>query len=162
MDFPTRITKSSSSAIYNIFIDKTKNVNYTIEPAINGLSDHDAQILVLHDIKINNKKPRFAIKRQINDNSIAQFKINLSYESWTETFKEESVDTNFKNFLNTYLRIFNHSFPYEKFNTNNNNKAWLTKGIKTSCQRKRDLYMLYKYSQEPKFQSYYKNYTIIL
>ncbi len=80
MDFPTRITKSSSTAIDNIFIDKTKNVNYTIEPAINGLLDHDAQILVLHDIKINNKKPQFAIKHQINDNSIAQFKINLSYQ----------------------------------------------------------------------------------
>jgi exonuclease III len=56
VDFPTRITKNTSTAIDNIFIDKTKNSDYTIEPIINGLSDHDAQVLVLHNIKIINQK----------------------------------------------------------------------------------------------------------
>jgi len=42
VDFPTRITKYNSTAIDNIFIDKTKNCDYTIEPIINGLLDHDA------------------------------------------------------------------------------------------------------------------------
>jgi endonuclease/exonuclease/phosphatase family metal-dependent hydrolase len=56
VDFPTRITQNISTAIDNIFIDKTKNSDYTIEPIINGLSDHDVQELVLHNIKIINKK----------------------------------------------------------------------------------------------------------
>ena len=49
VNFPTRITKNSSTAIDNIFINKVKHSNYCIESFINGLSDHDAQILVLHN-----------------------------------------------------------------------------------------------------------------
>ena len=59
-----------------------------------------------------------------------QFKLNLSYENWSDTFTEEDVDTNFKHFLNVYLRNFYNSFPYEKVHINYNKKAWLTKGIK--------------------------------
>ena len=63
VDFPTRITDNTSTAIDNIFIDKTKNNDYTIEPVINGLSDHDAQVLVLHNIKIINQETPLDRKR---------------------------------------------------------------------------------------------------
>jgi hypothetical protein len=52
VNFPTRITNHSSTAIDNIFINKVTNSNYSIESFINGLSDHDTQILVLHNINI--------------------------------------------------------------------------------------------------------------
>ena len=162
MDFPTRITDNTSTAIDNIFIDKTKNNDYTIEPVINSRSDHDAQVLVLHNIKIINQETPFARKRLINSDTIAQFKVNLSYESWSETFTEEYVDTSFKKILNAYLRIFYHCFPYKKVHINYNKKAWLTKCIKISCQRKRDLYILYKTTSNPNFKHYYKSYTKIL
>jgi len=45
---------------------------------------------------------------------------------------------------------------------NYNKKAWLTKGIKISCQQKRDLYILYKTTSNPNFKHYYKSYTKIL
>jgi len=162
VNFPTRITKNTSTAIDNIFIDKTKNSDYTVESIINGLSDHDAQELVLHNTKIINQKPQFTVKRLINNNTIVQFKLNLSYENWSDTFTEDDVDTKFKNFLNVYLRNFYHSFPYKKVHINHNKKAWLTKGIKISCQRKRDLYKLYKTTHNLNFKNYYKNYTKIL
>ena len=60
-DFPTRITKTTSTAIDNIFMDKAKNSDYTIEPTINGLSDNDAQELILHNIKIIDKKTQFTV-----------------------------------------------------------------------------------------------------
>ena len=123
MDFPTRITKNTSTAIDNVFIDKTKNSDYTIEPIINGLSDHDAQVRVLHNIKITNQKTQLIIKCLINNDTIAQFKLNLSYESWSDTFTEEDVDSNFKHFLNTYLRNLHHSFPYKKVHVNHDKNA---------------------------------------
>ena len=86
VNFPTRITKNTSTATDNIFIDKTKNSDYTVEPIINGLSDHDAQELALHNIKTTNQKPQFIIKRLINNTTIAQFKLNLSYENWSGTY----------------------------------------------------------------------------
>jgi exonuclease III len=54
VDFPTRINDCSYTAIDNIFIDKFKNTNFTIKLLPNELSDHDAQILILHNIKIQN------------------------------------------------------------------------------------------------------------
>jgi len=50
-DFQTRISNCSSTAVDNIFIGKFKDTNFTIKPLPSGLSDHDAQILILHDIK---------------------------------------------------------------------------------------------------------------
>ena len=46
-DFPTGISNISMTAIDNFFIDKYKNENFTINPLPNGLSDYDAQLLVL-------------------------------------------------------------------------------------------------------------------
>jgi hypothetical protein len=142
-------------------MDKAKNNSHTIEPIINGLSDHDAQELTLHNIKID-KKTQPTVKRLINNTTIAQFKLNLSYESWIDTFTEEDVDSNLKNFLNAYLRIYYHSFPYKKIHINHNKKAWLTKGIRISRERKKDLYKTYKNTHDPNFKNYYKNYTKIL
>jgi hypothetical protein len=114
VNFPTRITDSTSTAIDNFFIDKGKNVNYSISPIYNGLSDHDAQLLVLNEVTISNHNP-YSIRIQlINESTIAQFKLNLTYVSWAETFTDDNIDTNFKNFLYTYLRIFNCTFPYKR------------------------------------------------
>jgi hypothetical protein len=48
VSFPTRITNTSSSAIDNIFVDKSSN--YTIKPYVNGLSDHNTQLLILNNL----------------------------------------------------------------------------------------------------------------
>jgi len=43
-----------------------------------------------------------------------------------------------------------------------NSKAWLTTRIKTSCNNKRKLYLLYRESKDPNLKIYYKNYCKIL
>ena len=92
MDFPTRITKNTSTAFDNIFIYKTKNSDYTAKTIINSLSDHDEQVLVLHNIKTISQKTQFIINRLINNDIIAQFKLNISCESWSDTFTAFDVD----------------------------------------------------------------------
>ena len=62
------------TAIHNLFIDKYKNENFTINPLPNGLSDHDAQVLVLNNIKIQNSSTYPIIRRDIN-----LLYLNLSY-----------------------------------------------------------------------------------
>jgi exonuclease III len=100
VDFPARINNCSSAAIDNIFTDKFKNTNFTIKPLTNGFLDHDAQILILHNIKIQNLKAHHYTKRLINEFTISEFKLNLSYESWNEIFTEDYVDSLFNSFLN--------------------------------------------------------------
>jgi len=162
VDFPTRINNCSSTTINNIFTDKFKNTNFTINPLPDGLSNHDAQTLILHNIKIQNLNAHHYTKRQIKEFTISEFKLNLSYESWDEIFTENNVDSIFNSFLNTYLRIFYHSFPLEKLYHNQNNKAWITTGIKVSSQYKRDLYLLCRSTNDPKLKNHYKTYCRIL
>ena len=162
VDFPTRITNSSCTAIDNIFINKNINTGFSIKSCPNGLSDHDAQILTLNDIKTH-KFPAYNFTRRIiNDSTLLDFQLNLSYESWDNVFNSTDVDTIFNNFLNTYLRTFYHSFPLQKSHNSHNFKPWLTSGIITSCQYKRDLYLLCRSTDDPTLNRYYKNYCRIL
>jgi hypothetical protein len=48
-DFLTRIDNKSATAIDGIFIDKCKISNYSIIPVVNGLSDHDTELLLLNN-----------------------------------------------------------------------------------------------------------------
>jgi hypothetical protein len=156
-DFPTRITNSSSTAIDNIFLNKHKSKDFSIQPRPNRLSDHDSQILTLHDIKIQNPATHYLTRRIINDSTISEFQLNLSYKSRDNVFNGDNVDAIFNNFLNTYLRIFYHTFPLKKCQYNNNYSPWTTPGIKISSQHKRELYLLCRSTKDPKLKTYYKN-----
>jgi hypothetical protein len=43
-----------------------------------------------------------------------------------------------------------------------NNKPWITTGIKTSCQHKRELYLISRDSNNPKLKAHYRSYCLIL
>jgi len=45
VNFLTRVQNNCSSAIDNIHIDKSKLENYSVKPLINGLSEHEAQLI---------------------------------------------------------------------------------------------------------------------
>jgi hypothetical protein len=47
VNFPARTQNGSATAMDNIFIDASLHGNYVIHPLLNGLSDHDAQLIVL-------------------------------------------------------------------------------------------------------------------
>jgi hypothetical protein len=53
----------------------------SIIPVVKGFSDHDVQLLSL-----NNSKSCSHTKRQINNASIDNFRLKLSYETWKELF----------------------------------------------------------------------------
>jgi hypothetical protein len=110
--FPTRIVGKSISMIDNIFIDVSRN--YIIKSHINGLSDHDAQILTIFNffVPIINADPYYI--RIINKNAITEFQLQLSWERWEDIFGENDVNSMFNNFLNTYLRYYHSSFIKKK------------------------------------------------
>jgi hypothetical protein len=86
-------------------------IHFIIIPLVNGLSDHDAQLLLLNNLEIQKSKYCCYTKRQINRANTENFKFNLSFETWDEIFTDGEVDKIFNSFLNTYLRVFNNSFP---------------------------------------------------
>jgi hypothetical protein len=57
VNFPTRVGSKSCTATDSLFLDKYKVNGYPIIPIVNGLSDHDAQLLILNNIKITDTNP---------------------------------------------------------------------------------------------------------
>jgi len=108
---------NSVTAIDNIFIKVSKFDDYIISPLVNGMSDHDAQVIMINDIniKILNNTPHYI--RNIDKDGIADFKIKLSLETWDNVFDDNDVNSTYNSFLNTYLRVFYSSFPLKKLIT---------------------------------------------
>jgi hypothetical protein len=160
--FSTRVCPNSSTAIDIIFINKCKNKNYIISPWINGLSDHEGQFTTIYNVTHMVVKDQIHTYRIINESSILDFQINLSYDLWDDIFIDSDVDTIFSNFLNTHLRIFNLCFRISKSQTTYTNKSWVTAGIKKSCITKRELYIKTRNDNDPRLKAHYKDYCNIL
>jgi hypothetical protein len=161
INFPTRISSKSCTLIDNIFINNHL-CDFSVCPVINGLSDHDAQALVLNFDSQLEYRPKFYYKRIINNDTLKQFLMLLSFENWEEVFDERNVNEAFNSFLNTYLRAFYLSFPLKKIKILHTQKPWITCGIKISCANKRTLYMASRDSNDPKIKEHYKKYCKIL
>ena len=96
------------------------------------------------------------MKRVINDQSILEFQLLLSHENWEDIFMEDDANTSFNKFLNIYLRMFHCCFTKKHTNCQAVSKPWLTKGIQTSCNQKRELYLKVRYNNEIEHKLYYK------
>ena len=85
VNFPTRITNSSTTLIDNIIINTYRN-EFTVHPLINRLSDNDAQILTLSNIFMSHLRQVPHLIRKINNHSIMNFTFLLSFENWEDFF----------------------------------------------------------------------------
>jgi len=159
--FPTRNFINSHTLIDNIFID-INSFNFSTKPLINGVCDHDSQIIVLSDIVCSIPKQLPLHIRIIDSNPTRKFSELLSYENWGDDFQDTDVNQIFNSFHSTYLRIFNSSFPIRKKFETIKSKPWLTTGIKISCATKRKLFLIYRCSNDSGYKSYYKKYSKIL
>jgi hypothetical protein len=68
----------------------------------NGLSDHNAQLLIIKNICLQIHKHNISTIRMFSVQSLLNFKMQLSYEMWDDVFSGNDVDTIFNSFLNTY------------------------------------------------------------
>jgi hypothetical protein len=52
--------------------------------------------------------------RKINEYTINDFLLKLSYETWDTVFSTDNVNDMVNSFLDTYLKIFYSSFPLKR------------------------------------------------
>jgi hypothetical protein len=64
-------------------------------------------------------------------------------------WNSHDIDSKFNTFLNIFLRLFEVSFPTKTQKKVFENNEWITKGIKTSCRYKSDLYLNCRSSDKP-------------
>jgi len=112
--FPTRIQNNAATAIDNIFINTSKFDDYAISPIINGLSDHDAQLITINNIHLKVRVNTLRFIRKFNKQGIFEYGIKLSFETWDNIFENNNINSMYNNFLNAYLRTFYSCFPLKK------------------------------------------------
>ena len=118
-------------------MDNSKLKSSSISPKINGLSDHDAQILIIKIVYATINK--FLLKqgtRLINNETITNFQTQLEKkETWEAIYKDTCSNRMSIAYLCTFLKIFEASFPL-KYKGTKEKKDWITQGIKISCKLK--------------------------
>ena len=102
--FPTRIVHNSHTLIDKIFLDKNR-CNTSTQSITNGISDHDAQMVVIMDLAPLSVKNLSSYSRIIDDNSIRKFTEFLSHENSNIIFQSDNIN-NFNAFTDTYVKIF--------------------------------------------------------
>jgi hypothetical protein len=88
--------------------------DYEIFSLSNGLSDHEAQLLIVHLQTPIIKKNDIYYTRTVNDYNIADFRMKLIYENWESVFNNSDINTSFNQFLNIFLILFMHLFHYQE------------------------------------------------
>jgi hypothetical protein len=104
--FPTRFGLNSHTVTDNVFFDTSTIGKYDLYPLINGLSNQDAQLLILNKGQRNEKECHTYIKRKINKYTIADFQLKLSCETWEPFFDGNDVSKIFSSLLNIFLRLY--------------------------------------------------------
>ena len=156
--FPTRINNNNGTLIDTVFVDTTLYDKIQVNPFINGLSDHDAQTICLKNINIGSQQNVSKIKsRLINEQTIKHFQALLKDETWDTIYKSPCTNEMYNRFLDIFLRYYEASFLVSYTNCRLVDTNWVTKGIKISCAKKRDLYSLYRNNKDNiQLRSYYK------
>jgi len=165
IDFPTRMTKVSSSTTDNIFIDYSRINSFKVFSLINGLYDHEAQYLQVNNIFVQqtgNFRP--AKKRLITKSAVSMFIEKLRSESWDNIINHTDVNNSFNLFLNSFLIIFESCFPVQYVPSKVSDNHWITRtaGIKVSCKRDKYLYIMCKTTNCSKIKVYYIKYCRVL
>ena len=125
-------------------MDTTIYDKIQVKPFINGLSDHDAQIICLQNSNIGFQQSVSKKKIRLgNEQTIKHFQTLLNDETCDTVYKTPSVNEMYNRFQGVFLRHYEASFPvfYTDYRSNDNN--WVTKGIKISRTKKIELYSLY-------------------
>jgi hypothetical protein len=163
VNFATWMQNESSTAIDNIFVDNSWLGSTITVPLLNGLSDHDAQLLTINNIYAAIKKvPLKQRTRIINSETLTNFQSLLKQETWQPVYQTHDTNNMFNSFQNTFLRIFEASFPVSYRSTKEKRNDWITQGIKISCKRKSSLYTLTRNSNDLKAKAHYMKYCKIL
>jgi hypothetical protein len=112
VNFPSRFQNNFSSAIDNIFVSNSRLDFCKILPLYNGLSDHDAQCLILRNVFSKMKIISGKFKaRLFTTNTIRCFQESLLKETWEGIYNKHDINEIFNSFIKTYINIFEASFP---------------------------------------------------
>jgi hypothetical protein len=122
---PTRITTNTSTLLDVIIINK----KYYMGPSIIvelGLSDHDAQVLLVL-LKNSISKCQRTMRRQFGEGNVKELQHLLNKITWQEVFLKSSVNAKFNVFMDVFWYLFDTAFPLKLVQLRNSSRnSWIT------------------------------------
>jgi hypothetical protein len=161
IEFPTRINGGHGTAIDGIFINVSRANHFTVASISNGLSDHEAQYIVLDRACPYQTDLPHHKKRVINKETINYFIETIKEETWGKIYKVEHIN-DILMYFKYFLIHFESCFPIQYVIGKSRDNSWITPGIRISCKRKHSLYLLSKASNNTNMKSCYLLYSKIL
>ena len=140
---PTRISKTSSTLIDNIFSNKINDNSHLKGILTLDISDHFPIFYMMNTQKQKaNPNPPMAKGRSINEKGLELFSQELSKEGLNAIMGEADTQTSFTLFQDKLNKVFNKCFPYKikKSKIYQNKYEWLTRGLKNAIKHKHFLY----------------------
>lgn len=147
VDFPTRVTLSSETAIDN-FLTNIPQQYTKISGLITEISDHDGQLLELCHFGrlIKSEKNLKMYTRNFSDENISTFYNLLEKETWLNVYQAR-VEEKY-NVFNNYLKYyFDLSFPIRTTKVSPAKKRWINEDIRVE---KKDIVNLQKIARQTK------------
>lgn len=156
---PTRLTGTSNTVIYNIFISASK-FNCSSGNIVYSISDHLPQFIFLHDVGTFSRPNSPIYKRAWSKFNQEDFTLDYSGIDWDSILKleEGGVDTSFDIFFSTISKLVEKHVPLIKLTKKQikfRSKPWITPGIRKSIYQRDSLFKLFMKSSNPISKSYY-------
>ncbi|KAI5722952.1 hypothetical protein M8J76_016104 [Diaphorina citri] len=157
---PTRIQGDRHSCIDNILVNfPVRNILNNNTNIFSGLGDHKHAQIVSFRVDGKNATTKI-LTRTYRVSQIERFTQALSSADFSPVYERTDVNDKMLCFYDIFLNLFNLHFPYKTVTVGNSKKKrWITRGIKISSAKKRELFLLCKNSGDPSLLEYYRTYS---
>ena len=108
---PTRITRTTSTLIDNIFIGKKYQGEYTSNVGISDISDHLPLILNIKNLNPYKKTVKHITTRKLDTEKMNQINDRMKVENWEELLHNKDTNESFTIFHNTLQKHINDIAP---------------------------------------------------
>ncbi|XP_065662556.1 uncharacterized protein LOC136085195 [Hydra vulgaris] len=161
---PTRVNRTSATAIDNIFINNLLETSFEAGIFKTDISDHFPIYITIKNIKvIPNDQPKilYINKRNLSTHSKNNFTNKLYLENWSDVYKSQNANEACNLFLDKFQEIFNEACPNEvlKIKTKTLANPWMDKTLIKCSRTKQKLYNKFLKNKSTTNEKNYKAYN---
>ena len=157
---PTRITKTSETAIDHILTNTV--LDFEVHSGIikNDISDHFGIFCVLKTDLERKSNNEYFPRRDISESNVKKFKELMNTVDWNLITQTLNPNDSYCIFIEKFIKIYDQAFLLQKIRIKGKSlvSPWITKEIRNSSRKKQRLYEKFLKHKTTKTLETYKNY----
>ena len=139
---PTRIT--TKTLIDNIFLSTKLQNNFEPNIIMNDMSDHLPCLVVIKNQRKCMKESKTIISRPLTNRNLDKINVELASMNWDKELTSDTIEEDFNKSHNKLCAIIDTYAPEKRRKISAKKVVqdpWITKGILTSLNKQRKLYL---------------------